>query len=376
MPEQYRMLRDKDPVARVRFAGGNEAYLVTRYEDVAAVLSDRTFTTAYAGSAVARSMAVGFDNILNNESAEHRRKRQKLTGQFTARKAEAMRSRLTEIADRLLDDMARAGSPADLRQSFAAPFPALVICELLGVPERDRQQFVKWAGLIVYMTDADADELIDAGEELAGYLTDLVRYRAKHPGTDLISALVHSERDDDALADGEVVSIAMVLVFASQQASVNQIINSTVALLEDRGKFEELRGNPSLHEAAVEELLRYVGPADTGVVRVPAEDIEVGGVLIPRGATVIVGLPSANRDERHFDQPNMLHLHRKNNDHVALGRGAHFCLGAALARVELQVALGRLVSHFPSLCLAIPFDQLYWRPGLLITGFQDIPICW
>lgn len=375
-PPQYARLRETEPVAKVRLPGGTEAYLVTRYDDVQQVLSDSRFHTDFDRSPAARTMAVRFDTFLNNDPEAHQRMRRLLTREFTARRAEEMAPALTAIAGELFDAMAAAGPPADLRACFAVPFPVLVVCELLGVPVEDRERFRHWASLVVYMAGHDVPDLAAAGEELVAYLTKLVGLRRGEPGDDLLSVLVRAQDQGTELSTEDIVAIGMVLVYASQQASVNQILVSAVALLRHGDQFAALSADESLVDKAVEELLRYVGPADTGLVRVTAEDVDIGGVRVARDETVIIALPSANRDCRRFDRADELDVLREPGAHLAFGWGGHFCLGAALARVELRIALGGLAARFRGLRLAVDPEELYWRPGMLVSGFEEVPVHW
>ncbi|OIJ96824.1 cytochrome P450 [Streptomyces monashensis] len=376
----YAHLRETDPVAEVRMPSGDHAYLVTRYEDVRTVLSDARFSRAATLEPGAPRLAAApqnFKSLLNMDPPEHTRVRKLVSREFTARRVNALRPRIQEHTDALLDAMAAAGPPVDLVPTFAFQVPVTVICELLGVPFADREDFAAWSRVFLATTSVTKEEMLGAQLALRDYLASLVAAKRERPGDDLLSALVsiHDE-DDDRLREEELIFLGISLLVAGHETTVNQIANSVVALLTHPEQLERLRKDPDLVAGAVEELLRLHPPGNEALLRITLEDVELGGVTIPKGSAVLPSLSSANRDRRQFDDPDVIDFDRPVNAHFAFSHGTHYCLGSGLARAELQIAVASLIRRFPTLRLAVPEEELRRPEGMLVHGIASLPVAW
>lgn len=353
-------LRVEAPVHRVRIPGGRSVWVVTRYADARAALTDPR-------------LAKGIDpdeppisHMLNNDPPEHTRLRRPLARAFTARRVEQLRPRIEEIADELLDALA-GRDEVDLIAEFALPLPVTVICELLGVPERDRPELRAWS---TALTNDNRRAAQAVGFAMTRYFAQLVRAKQADPGDDLLSALVVDTADQ--LGDHELMSTAVLLLTAGHETTVRLIANGTLALLRHPDQLAALRTDRSRLPAAVEELLRFDGPLNTATARITTEPVEIGGVLIPEGARVFIGLSSANRDPDRFPDPDELDLDRQPGGHIAFGHGIHHCVGAPLARLEGEIAFGKLLDRFPKLALAT--DDLVYRPSRLFRSLVALPV--
>jgi cytochrome P450 len=378
-------LRESRPVAPVRMPGYGRAWIVTRNADVRTVLTDPRLAKdvhRWPGGGRSRpSEATGvYAHMLHADPPEHTRLRRLVQKPFASRRA-ALRPWAEEIAARLLDEMGAApGDVTDLLAVYARPLPIAVLCELLAIPEADRP----WIDATVTAYDKTAEQ--DRVErELAAYFTDLIAAKRAEPGDDLVSALVVASDNADADAAGdsgadggltgnELVSTVFLLVMAGFDTTVNLIASGALALLTHPGEKARLRQDPSLLPAAVEELLRFTNPVNHANDRFTTEDVPVGDAVIPAGEWVLPAISSANRDPAQFPDPDRLDLGRDTSGHVAFGHGVHHCLGAPLARMEAEVALGALLARFPEMSLAIPPAELRWRPVSLMNGLECLPV--
>nr|WP_243774858.1 cytochrome P450 [Actinomadura barringtoniae] len=318
------------------------------------------------------------DSMVSMDPPQHTRLRGLIAKAFTPRRLEQTRPRIQQIADGLLDRMAEAGPPADLAEQLALPLPVTVICELLGVPEPDHERFQAWSEAFVSTTAHTGEEIRAAAAALDGYFSELVARRRAEPADDLLSALIQARDVDDKLTERELVSLSTGILVAGYETTAGQIVNFTYTLLTHRDQLDLLRANPALLPNAIEELLRFVplNNSSAALPRVATEDLELGGAAIQQGDVVLVARPSANRDESIFDAPDRLDLAREPHPHLAFGYGPHHCLGAQLARIELQVALGALFERFPDLRIAVPEDGLDWKSGLMVRGLRGLPLAW
>lgn len=272
--------------------------------------------------------------------------------------------------------MAAAGDVVDLLGGYARPLPITVISELLGIPAADRG----WIWVTVTDYGKGGEELQRVPQDLGAYFTRLIAAKRAEPGSDLISTLVraHDNASEDgaaaALTTTELLSAAYHLVMAGFDTTVNLIASGTLALLTHPEETARLRHNPSLLAAAVEELLRFTNPVNHVTLRSATEDLSIGGVMIPAGDQVLIATSSADRDPAQFPHPDRLDLGRDSGSHVAFGHGIHYCLGAPLARMEAEVALGALLTRFPGISLAIPPEELRWRPVSLMNGLESLPV--
>jgi cytochrome P450 len=377
IPPLYEELRESDRVARITMATGDPGFLVTRYEDVRLVLSDPRFSVQQNRPGAPRLTEMAFESVMTTDPPVHTRLRKLLSRNFTARRVERMRPRLQEIVDGLLDDMEAAGPPADIVESLAVPFPITVICELLGVPMHDVTRFRGWADIMVSLTGYSMEDWTAARDALQDYLDELVVLKRKDPGDDLLSALVASAQDSEDLTEHDVRSLALILLLAGYEPASNQLGSSVLTLLRFPDRLDQLRADPDLLPSAVEELMRYAPAGDGALFRITMDEVTIGGTRIPANSAVLASTQAANWDPRRFEDPTGLQLDRPDNQHTALGHGIHFCLGAALARVELQVAIGSLLRRFPGLALATDVRELRWSsPGSMLSGFSEIPVTW
>jgi cytochrome P450 len=374
----YRKLRVEGPIRPATSGRGLRVWLVTRYSEAKALLADPRLSKdsnralelfpAGTGGPHASSLSA---HMLNSDPPDHTRLRKLVNRAFTARTVARLRPRIEQITDRLLDDVADAGT-VDLVDSFAFPLPITVICELLGVPDSDSDKFREWTK--PFVTAASPEELRDAHEAVESYLTELVAAKRKAPAEDLLSALVHVSDEGDRLSPAEVVSMAFLLLVAGHETTVNLIANGVLALLLNPDQLAALRADPSLLPNAVEEFLRYEGPINIATLRFTTEPVRVDDVEIPANEFVMISLLSANRDDDRFSEPDRLDITRSAGGHLAFGHGIHYCLGAPLARLEAEIALGRLLGRFPKLELDIEPDALQWRVSTLIRGAHVLPI--
>ena len=376
----FARLRESRPVAPVPMPAYGRAWIVTRYADVRAVLTDPRLARdvhRWPGGGRSRpSEATGvYAHMLHADPPDHTRMRRLVQKAFTPRRA-ALRPRAEEIAAGLLEEIAAHGDVIDLLDAYARPLPIRVLCELLGIPAADRA----WIAATVAAYDQHAEH--DRVElELAAYFTQLIAARRAEPGDDLVSALtLVSDNADgagggtDGLTGEELLSTVFLLVMAGFDTTVNLIASGTLALATHPAEMARLREDPSLLPAAVEELLRFTSPVNHANDRFTTEDVPVGDVVIPAGQWVFPAISSANRDPAQFPDPDRLDLGRDTSGHVAFGHGVHHCLGAPLARMEAEVALGALLARFPEVSLAVPPEELRWRPTSLINGLESLPV--
>jgi len=379
----YRHLRATSPVHRVRLRGGQIAWLITRYDDVVAVLRDARFVKDRqnaAGPGERPPWTPSFlqpltRNMLDRDPPDHGRLRSLVHRAFTLRRVEQLETRIHAITDALLTQAERRGR-IELIADLALPLPSTVIAELLGVPLKDQGRFHRWSRRIV-ASDPSGWRMVRAIPSIIAflrYIRRLVRSRREVPRDDLVTALVQAEQEGDRLSEDELVAMVFLLLVAGHETTVNLIGNGVLALLQHPEQMERLRADPALLPSALEELLRYSGPLETATERFAREDVQLHGVTIPRGDLVYAVLASANRDERQFVDPDLLSLSREPNRHLAFGHGIHYCLGAPLARVEGRTALRMLLERFATLRLAVRADSLRWRSGLVLRGLEALPL--
>ena len=374
-------LRARHPVAQVIMPGGTPAWLVTGYAEGRAALTDPRLVKLPKGWRPDQdSLFAALDlHMLNSDPPDHERLRTLVSKAFTARRVERLRPRITAITAALLDDMSTQ-QEVDLLAAFAFPLPVTVICELLGVPVADRDQFRAWSATIVSETVSPVVFQAHA-TAMIGYFRDLLAARRAEPADDLLSALI-SARDDTArdstgrLSENELLSMAWLLLVAGHETTVNLIGSGVLALLLHPGELARLRAEPALLAGAVEELLRYVSPVNNATFRFAGEPVNLGGVCIGPGEVVLVALSGANRDPSRYPDPDpeRLDVGRDSAGHLAFGHGIHYCLGAPLARLEAQIAFGALLERFGSMTLAVPPQALRWRPSSLIHGLESLPV--
>jgi cytochrome P450 PksS len=381
----YAALRAETPIYRTLLPTREPAWLITRYEDAVAVLKDDRFVKDAANALTPAELArqpwfrrhfkLLQRQMLSTDAPDHTRLRALVSQAFTPRLVEQMRDRIQALTDQLLDPIQAQGR-FDLIRDFALPLPSIVIAELLGVPAADRHAFHRWSNALMSASHSTGHLLYAVPNVLLflRYLRKFIHKRRVDPQNDLVSALVQAEQAGDRLSEDELVAMLMLLLVAGHETTVNLIGNAMLALLEHPDQMDKLRRDPGLIRSAVEELLRFTSPVDLATDRYTREEVALSGVTIPRGEMVFVALTSVNRDERQFPHPDKLDLTREPNKHLAFGLGAHFCLGAPLARLEGQLAINTLLRRLPNLRLTVTPSQLRWRRGLLLRGLEALPV--
>ncbi|MFD8972713.1 cytochrome P450 [Streptomyces sp. NPDC059593] len=370
-------LREESPLTRMAYPDGHVGWLATGYSTVRAIMGDNRFSSRYElmhypfpGGPEGPLPPAPVGDMTGMDAPEHTRLRRILTGKFTVRRMRLLSDRVAEITAEHLDAMERGGPGADLVEAFARPLPALMICELLGVPYADRDRFQGHADTIMSM-DVSPEDRYAAYVGLQEYVAELVAAQRAAPGDDLLGDLA---RDSD-LSDEELVGVGGFLLAAGLDTTANMIAHGTFALLTDPAQADALRTDPDLAPQAVEELMRYLTIAHTSV-KSALEDVELEGRLIKAGESVTLSLEAANRDAERFPDPDVLDLHRKATGHLGFGHGIHQCLGQQLARVELTVALPALLRRFPTLRLDMPADEVPLRTDMNIYGVHRLPVTW
>ncbi|MFE2180892.1 cytochrome P450 [Streptomyces sp. NPDC059455] len=368
-PKEWAALRAEGcPIPELTLRStGAPVRVLTRYEDVHAMLSDPRFPRDVSEA--------GPDGTGTGE--RHQRWRRLVGQALTAKRVAALRPRIVAIGHALVDAMEAGPIPADLWTGFAYPFPARVVGALLGVPEADWDRFAYWSGALFSGDRYGEQETRTAREELLAYLGEHVARTRSAPGDDLLSKLIEITDAADPRPPGAVlVQIAQGLMHAGHETTSSVIGKLVPVLLDDRSRWRRLLDDRSLIRPAVEELLRFDVNRGPGMPRYLTEDAQLGGEVIPRGSTTVSVVASANRDERMFPHPDHLDLTRTPNRHLAFGAGAHSCIGQALARTELHIALEILLDRLPDLDLAVPSSELARRTGVLTDSFERVPVVW
>lgn len=384
----YSLLRTVRPVMRMPVQGysGPGVWFLTRYEDVHDALRDPRFSADRMRApiirenierlpAFIRQTSQNARSMLNMDPPDHTRVRKLVNKAFTPRRIAGLRDHIELIVEELLAPVMKAGQ-MDVIDTLAAPLPAIVIAELLGVPSEDHRQFKSWAAELVAGLGQPAlssgrASTAPAMQKLFGYLTEIIAARRKEPRDDLISAMVLAQEEEDALSDNELLATSNLLLIAGHETTTNLIGNGLLALLREPDELERLRGDLRLLPTAIEELLRYDGPVQA-TIRVAREDLEIGGHPIEEGSLVLVGIGAANHDPAVFHEPERLDVGRDPNPHLAFGFGAHFCLGAPLARLEGEIALRVLLERFPDMTLATEAPE--FRSNPVLRGLVSLPV--
>ncbi|MFE0683107.1 cytochrome P450 [Streptomyces sp. NPDC058961] len=390
----YAWLREHAPVHRTRLPSGVEAWLVTRYGDAKQALADQRLSknpahhdepahakgkTGIPGERKAELMT----HLLNIDPPDHTRLRRLVSKAFTPRTVAQFASRVQELTDQLIDAFAAKGE-ADLIHEFAFPLPIYAICDLLGVPREDQDDFRDWAGMMLRHFKpghggGPRGGVARSVKKMRNYLAELIHKKRENPGDDLISRLIEASDHGEHLTENEAAAMAFILLFAGFETTVNLIGNGVYALLCNPEQRERLQasldaGETGLLETGIEELLRYDGPVEMATWRFATEPLTLGGQDIAAGDPVLVVLAAADRDPERFTEPDTLDLGRRDNQHLGYGHGIHYCLGAPLARLEGQTALATLLRRLPDLRLAVEPGDLRWRGGLIMRGLRTLPV--
>ncbi|MFE7398550.1 cytochrome P450 [Streptomyces sp. NPDC057557] len=379
-PAEYRPQDDgQKPLNPARLFDGRRVWLVTGHAEARALLVDRrlssdrenpafpVFTERVARSTKRRIELIGVDD------PEHNAQRRMLIPSFSVKRTAALRPRIQETVDRLLDAMIEQGPPTDLVSAFALPVPSMVICALLGVPYADHDFFESQSRRL--LRGPGAADIEAARAALDEYFRTLIERKRSDRGEGLLDELIAQQLDTGAISRDELVQLAEILLVAGHETTANMISLGTFTLLQHPDQLDRLRTSEDLMPAAVEELLRFLSIAD-GISRVATEDIEVGGVTIRAGEGVVLSTSVINRDEAAYPSPDELDLGRQSRHHVAFGFGVHQCLGQNLARAELEIALRTLFDRLPQLRLAAPVDEIPFKPGDTIQGMLELPVAW
>ncbi|MFG2052364.1 cytochrome P450 [Micromonospora sp. NPDC048935] len=374
----YAWLRDNQPVCPVMpGAGGKQSWLVSRYEDARSALRNPALSKDIRRLDAA-DRAELFPNeelhhhMLNLEAPDHTRLRRLVTKAFTPRQFERLRPRVQQVTTDLVERL-EGKREADLIDELALPLPMTMIYEILGVPAEDRDKFRRWVNIATagpLMGDAFPPALASLSE----YVQELVADKHKSRTDDLLSALIMVHEDGDKLAEHELVAMTFLLLAAGYETTVNLIGNGLYHLLANPDQMELLRRDRSLLPSAVEEILRFESPVQNTTLRMCTEPTEIGGEYIEEDEVVLISLGSAHRDAEHFPDPDRFDVTRADNPHLAFGYGHHYCMGAPLARMEGEIAIGAVLDRFPDLKLAVEPDEVRWRPGLIMRGLQGLPV--
>jgi cytochrome P450 len=383
--EVYARLREKTPLCRVCLPTKEEAYLVLRYADVSSMLKDNRFAKDPANALSPENLKripnppkmfrALTRNMLGMDDPDHARLKKLVQAGFTPRRMEMLAARTEKITGEILSRI-DTGQSFDLVSSFAMPMPITIISELLGVPKNDQVKFARWSHTLLSVNPTSWRMVLALPDILRflGYLKYLIALKRKSPADDLVSALVQIEAGGDKLSPDELMAMIAILLSAGHETTSNLIANGTLALLQNRDAFEQLKAEPDLIETAVEEMLRIAGPVETSTFRYAREDIEIASQIIPRGALVLGVINSANRDERHFPAANTFDLTRTPNRHLTFGEGGHYCVGAALARMEARVAFTAMLMRWPNLRLSRNFLTAEWKPGMVLRGLKRLEL--
>ncbi|HEY1573626.1 MAG TPA: cytochrome P450 [Pseudonocardiaceae bacterium] len=381
VPELVRM-REESPLSRVTMPWGTEAWLATRYDAVRTVLGDTARFSNAGGSGGRRGPLQGSGDdttsenrtgfLLGYDPPDHTRLRKLLTAEFTVARMRRLRPRVETIVAEHLDAMAAAGSPADLVADFALPVPSLVICELLGVPYSDRDEFQRLSRARLDMS-RDIEVRIAAGDEARRYMAGLIAQQRKSPGEGMLGMLIREHGDD--IDDGELTGVADLLLLAGHETTSNMLGLGTLLLLRRPGQLAMMR-DPARVDNAVEELLRYLSVVHTVMPRMALVDTTVDGQRIRAGELVLCSLPAANRDPSLGENLDDVDLARAVTTHLAFGHGIHHCLGAPLARMEMRIGYPALFDRFPTLRLDVPFEQVPFRAFSVVYGISALPVAW
>ncbi|WP_139492056.1 cytochrome P450 family protein [Brevibacillus dissolubilis] len=377
--------RENDPIHFFelnRFGRTLRCWLITGYDDCNTFIKEERITRDVKKvmspemiKAINVSEDVNFvsDHMLFKDAPDHTRLRSLVHLAFTPRTIENMRASITQTAERLLDEMEKKVE-VDIMRDFASPLPFIVLSELMGIPEEDRETFNVWTNTIVDTSEANQELSNKYIREFKSYLGKLIEDRKANPKDDLISKLVQAEENGDRLDEAELYAMLFILVVAGLETTVNLLGSGTLALLQHRDQLEALKQHPEMIESAVEELLRYTSPVMMMANRWALEDFSYEGHSFQKGDMFFIGVGAANRDPKQFENPDQLDLDRAPNRHIAFGNGIHVCLGAPLARMEGQIAFSALLKRFPDIQLKVTADELKWRKNAFLRGLEELPV--
>ncbi|MFE0802401.1 cytochrome P450 [Streptomyces sp. NPDC058812] len=377
VPPRYAELREQAPIHRVITPAGDEAWLALGHKVVKQLMADRRLGYSHPDpdSAPRASDSVWFggpSGVYETEEADHAKQRRLIQPYFSPKRMRTLRPRLEELTDQLLDQLEASPQPADLHAIVSFPLPALMICELLGVPTEDHQLIRRISLGISDMTDAEHSQA--SLGELYAYMSELTRKKRKEPGEDLTSTLCLAE--GGTLDDDYVTRQAMMMVFAGHEATIPMIDIGVLLLLAHPEAHRELLDDMTLLPSALDEILRIAPHSEGWSPRYAKQDLDIGGVRVKAGELVLLDRPSADHDGEVHPDPETFDIRRSPNPHIAFGQGDHYCMGAPLARLQLEILFSRLLPRFPGLRPAVPIEEMPARKGKLTAGFEQVLVTW
>lgn len=381
----FALLREQGPLARVTTPAGDPAWLVTAYDESRAILGDKRFGKAHPAPEEATMLSsaaiqAGPTGSFEDEEREHARMRKVLTPAFSAPRMRRLGARIEELTERCLDEMEKVRardprSPVDLHDFLSFPLPVQVICELLGVPQTDRELLRDWSERIG-MLDGGADGQ-RAMADFQAYMGRLAQAKRERPGPDVVTDILAVQADDPTFTEDDMTRLAAGLLFAGHETTSTRIDFGTLFLLSDPTRRDRFAADPEAQvHSTVEEILRMAAPGGLGLLRYAREDVPVGSTTIARGDAVIIAINAANRDDAAFADPEAFDPARASNAHLAFGHGGHYCIGNALARTEMRIAFTALFRRFPGLRLAVDPYSLPEHSERLTGGVAEVPVQW
>ncbi|SDL30284.1 cytochrome P450 family protein [Nonomuraea jiangxiensis] len=371
------------PVRRATLFTGVPVWLITGYAEAREALAHPDVIKGKGGDGphrdhVPKELAAAMDHhLLGSDPPDHTRLRRLVSAAFTRRRIEGLEPEIRRIVGRLLDEVSAAGeqgAPVDLLTTFGYPLPLTVISELIGIPADRRDDFQEWTKVAINGSVHPAETFVAAATSLIDYIRELIAQKRAEPSDDLLSGLVAVREGGDRLSENELTSMVFLLLVAGYETTTHLICGGVRALLEHPDQLDLVRAEPDRLPAVIEELLRFIGPAQVAIPSRTAAPVRIGGVTIPAGEVVLPVLLAANHDPRQFPEPDRLDVTRPAASHLAFGHGIHHCLGAPLARLEARIAIGALIERFPKLRLAVAPEDLTLQAGLLIGGLTALPV--
>jgi cytochrome P450 len=366
---------------QIRLPSGDTAHWVIGYDEVSQVLRDRRFSRNFRYPGAPRMVTEGDlslvpDAIVNMDPPEHTRLRRTVQGAFRPGLQPRWRPVVDGIVAQLLDDVAASGPPADLAADFASLLPIRVMCELLDVPPDAQKRLISWTGIFFSTSTASRADRAEANAQFISYVHELIAEHRARPGTGLADELIRAADVEHTLTEAELLQMIAAMFIGGQENTSATLARGVFALLREREAYDALCADPGLIPGAVEEILRYELPTEGAFLRVTTADVELGPGAIPRGRAVQASLAGANRDPAHFADPERFDIRRDPNPHLAFGAGAHFCVGAPLARLELRAALAAVTARFPGLRLAISPGEARFASDTLVRALRTLPVTW
>ncbi|MFI5783822.1 cytochrome P450 [Nocardia sp. NPDC051570] len=382
-PDSYAELREHEPVSRAALqVNGKPAWLITRFADLKQILGDSRVSANLKLPGYPLQVPVPDEvlqavplTFLSMDSPEHTVHRRMLAPEFSVRRIRALRENVEQIVDHRINDLLAGSEPTDLVAALAMPVPALVICELLGVPYADHEQFEIWSAQTMSRDIDDAARGL-AHQHLDTYVDNLVTAKETEPGDDMISRLIAKNREEPTVSHADIASMSRLMLIAGHETTANMISLGVLTFLRHPELLASITAEPDLLPAAVEELLRHFSISDSGTARVAMADIEIGDVTIKAGEGILPLNNAANHDPDVFTDPDRIDFHRAGRAHLAFGYGIHQCIGQNLARIELEIVYRRLFERIPSLRLAVPFEELRFKHDAMVYGLHALPVTW